>query len=254
LRDCSVYGFTYKASLDSVARHEAYHAFYYWVIGNKALGINLDNDNDYLPYVGPNSPPAIRALTGMFDYSLDSSDNKYGSFGPKAVALIDWNPNCPAGYTYQGDGQYDQLNKKVFLTKWNPDRVISQVGSGDPIIVDLPRNIPISKYWEHYLYVRAISKQVPALEYAIVLPLIECYWPRMIEQKTYAPKLQIKLTNRKKWDELMQRYDIEGVYFYYALWNPKSHNLANQEYDACKIGGRGIYTADWKEPKWQIDS
>ena len=48
---------------------------------------------------------------------------------------------------------------------------------------------------------------------------------------------------------MLSKYNIEGIYLKYTLLNPKSHDFANIEYDACKIGGKDIYTGDWIEKR-----
>jgi hypothetical protein len=247
LRGYVGYGFIAKANFDSTARHEAHHAFWYWVVVQKTLGIDLDKDNDWLPYIGPDSPPVVKALAGMFDYAFDSPENKYGKFGPLAVKFIGGNSSCPTEYLYIGDVRYDRPNEKVFVKRLGP-AVITKVDSGDNIIVDLPRDIPIGD-WRYNFYLKAFTKYVPAMELSIVLPATNYYFVQKVDFKTRAPKLLIKFINQNNWKDLLSKYNIEGIYLKYTLLNPKSHDFANIEYDACKIGGKEIYTGDWIEKR-----
>ncbi|MCX5697981.1 MAG: hypothetical protein NTU54_08485 [Candidatus Omnitrophica bacterium] len=118
------YGFSSKAFLDDVSRHEAHHAFYDHTHKIEKKWINEDEDD----------LPGDRA-GGMFDYLFDSADNPYGAWGPKPGDAFSFD------LVYGGDKQHDNLRDKEFKLKVPLAELAQNPVKKHP----LPRNIPISR-------------------------------------------------------------------------------------------------------------
>ncbi|MCX5714253.1 MAG: hypothetical protein NT033_05490, partial [Candidatus Omnitrophica bacterium] len=86
-----MYAFCNRAALDGIARHEAYHCFYFWTVDKLMDNSFKYRDDDPSPAndipKGDGLPdetggPVSGATGNKFEYTLDVGDNRYGGFGP----------------------------------------------------------------------------------------------------------------------------------------------------------------------------
>jgi hypothetical protein len=260
-------GFWSRLAVDSVARHEAHHVFWWWNI--YAPGTLNDNDGDRLPNT---------QAGGMFRYLWDNKANYYAACGPREnkaqnrINVIE---------DYYGDSEPDEAigclpiklieDKSKVLNDYKEK--ISEDGYVD-LVIDLLRELPVSEVYIKTMMITASGQPfVPCLDSDMYDPGgrharvdndndrggrhdVEAgiarvgnndYVGKLLDKFTRAPKLLVTLNNRLKLLEIIDKLERMGAKGELHIFYKFRGAQPLHELDASLAQVDAMYTGDFEE-------